>query len=218
MTTSLAKVIGSNARKLRLAAGVTLDEFALVARQYGLPWTSGRVGDLESGRVVPNLETILAVATALGHATSRPVTLTDLLATDDPVRVNDQLTIDAVALRATEPVTGVCESASRFDVATGRGPRLAVIGSAEWKAIPAPLRRNLDPVVFVETRSSFREADMRLCKALDIDRDFGAAVMAKLWEHTFSAERDERAGSDANAQRRGQVSRQLKAELKEAIS
>jgi hypothetical protein len=41
--------------------------------------------------------------------------------------------------------------------------------------------------------------------------------MAKRWKRTFVAERDRRAGPDANAQRRGQVSRQLKAELKEAL-
>jgi hypothetical protein len=33
-----------------------------------------------------------------------------------------------------------------------------------------------------------------------------------------SDERDQRAGPDANAQKRGRVSRELKAELKEAVS
>jgi hypothetical protein len=84
--------------------------------------------------------------------------------------------------------------------------------------LPTRLRRDLDPVLFLKTRQSFREADQRLCKAIGIDREFGAAVMARLWQHTFSDERDQRAGSDANAQRRGQVSRQLKAELEQEIN
>jgi hypothetical protein len=42
--------------------------------------------------------------------------------------------------------------------------------------------------------------------------------MAALWRRTFTAERDNRAGPDANAQRRGQISRQLKADLQEVIN
>jgi transcriptional regulator with XRE-family HTH domain len=186
----MAQVIGTNVRELRLAAKVTLDAFALVARQYGLPWTSGRVGDLESGRVLPNLETIYAVAAALSHATGQPVTLADLLSTDQPVAINDQLCADAEQLRAAltgHPVTGVCEDYRTFGAK-------------------------------VETFLALREADWRLCKQLGINREYGAAVMGKLWGHTFSDERDRRAGSDANAQRRGQISRQLKAQLEEAIS
>jgi hypothetical protein len=55
-----------------------------------------------------------------------------------------------------------------------------------------------------------------MCKNIGVDR-FLAAAMAALWGRTFSAERDNRAGPDANAQRRGQVSRQLKAELQQVI-
>lgn len=42
--------------------------------------------------------------------------------------------------------------------------------------------------------------------------------MAKLWGRTFNAERDDRAGPDPNAQRRGQISRKLKAELADCKS
>lgn len=191
MATNLTKVIGTNTRQLRLAAGLTLDEFALVTRQYGLPWTSGRVGDLESGRVLPNLETVYTVAAALGHVTGHPVTLADLLTTDQPVAINDQLTADPDQLHAAAtggPVTGECETNFRKFGAK------------------------------VEAFIALREADWRLCKQLGINREYGAAVMSQLWGHTFSDERDRRAGPEANAQRRGQVSRQLKAQLEEAIS
>jgi hypothetical protein len=46
----------------------------------------------------------------------------------------------------------------------------------------------------------------------------GAAAMAALWGRTFTAERDHRAEPDAKAQRRGQISRQLKADLQEVIN
>jgi transcriptional regulator with XRE-family HTH domain len=198
----MAQVVGTNARELRLAAKVTLDAFALVARQYGLPWTSGRVGDLESGRVLPNLETVYAVAAALSHATAQPVTLADLLATDQPVAINDQLCADPDQFHAAVtggPVTGVCEQARELSYSR--------------------FQRKVDRFVRItNTYSALREADWRLCKQLGIDREHGAAVMAELWGHTFSDERDRLAGPDANAQRRGQISRQLKAQLEEAIS
>jgi hypothetical protein len=41
--------------------------------------------------------------------------------------------------------------------------------------------------------------------------------MAWLWGQSLSAKRDELAGADANAQRRGQISRQLKEQLRKAI-
>jgi hypothetical protein len=53
---------------------------------------------------------------------------------------------------------------------------------------------------------------------LGVDQVLGAAAMAALWRRTFTAERDNRAGPDANAQRRGQISHQLKADLQEVIN
>jgi hypothetical protein len=42
--------------------------------------------------------------------------------------------------------------------------------------------------------------------------------MADKWKHTLSAERDERAGPDASAQKRGQITRQLREELRKALA
>ena len=74
-----------------------------------------------------------------------------------------------------------------------------------------------DPKLQVRVLSDFLEADERICRSMGVGRDIGAAAMAKLWKRTFVTERDRRAGPGANAQRRGQVSRQLKAELEEAL-
>ena len=64
----------------------------------------------------------------------------------------------------------------------------------------------------------FSESDWRMCKNIGVDEFLGAAAMAALWGSTFTAERDHRAGPKANAQRRGQISRQLKEELQGIIS
>lgn len=68
----------------------------------------------------------------------------------------------------------------------------------------------------VAVRGTLR--DMRMCKSIGVDLGTGAAAMDKLWGRPFSAERDSRAEPDANAQRKGQISRQLKAELQKVVN
>jgi transcriptional regulator with XRE-family HTH domain len=191
MTTSVAQVaqvIGGNARRMRLNAGVTLEQFAQTARLYGLPWTTGRVGDLEAGRVAPSVPTLYAVALALQHVTGQPVTLADLFAGSGDVQLNDKLTVDVSALA---------------DAMTGQP-----VTEGGQQTLPN-LRRTLAALLAEECRDS----DTRLLRSIGVTPERGTAAMAELWGHTFSAERDRRAGPDANAQRKGQVSRQLKTEL-----
>ena len=56
---SVSQVVGANARDIRLKADVTLDRLAWHARFCGLPWSTGRVGSFESGRVAPTVPTLL---------------------------------------------------------------------------------------------------------------------------------------------------------------
>jgi transcriptional regulator with XRE-family HTH domain len=184
-TTSVAKVVGLNAQALRRGARVTAERFAAAAGSVGLPWTTGRVGDFEHGRIPPDLGTIYAAAVALGRLIGRPVTLPELLATGEPVAVNDALTIGPAALLG--------------DVVPVRA-RLGGKGT---------LSATANPVL---------ETDYRMCRNIGVDRETGVAAMVRLWGRPFSAERDRRAGPDANAQRRGIVARKLKAELKKAIA
>jgi hypothetical protein len=91
---------------------------------------------------------------------------------------------------------------------------LTEASTADWpkrlRAVTPDLRR--------EVLRDFNESDARMCKNIGVDQVLGAAAMAALWRRTFTAERDNRAGPDANAQRRGQISRQLKADLQEVIN
>ncbi len=192
----MAKTIGKNAHDLRLAAGATLDQFALAARFCGLHWTTGRVGSFEAGRIPPNLETVYAAALALSQVTDRPVTLAQLLATDQPVQISDKLTIDGPALAAAmkgKPVTGETENYRKLSETVGKFTAKMMVGA-------------------------FREADMRMCRSIGVTPQRGAAAMFELWGMTFSNKRDELTEPGANAQRKGQISRQLKAELQNAIS
>jgi hypothetical protein len=60
-------------------------------------------------------------------------------------------------------------------------------------------------------------AEDRLAKRLKIARERLAETCWRLWQRSFTEERDRRAGRDANAQRRGQVARILQAELERQL-
>jgi transcriptional regulator with XRE-family HTH domain len=199
----VAKAVGVNAQAIRRAADVNLEQFALAATLYGLPWTTGRVGDFESGRVSPSFPTLYAVAAALGHAIGRPVSLLELFAGDGPVEINDRLIVDLSELRSA--LSGEAVSARAKPKA-----KLSAVVTPNWAGI--------SPTLHLRVLNDFREADARICKSAGVAPDIGAAVMAKLWRRTFTAKRDQLAGPDANAQRKGQISRQLKAELEKALA
>jgi transcriptional regulator with XRE-family HTH domain len=90
-------VIGTNVRALRLGAGITLEQFSASARLHGLRWTSGRVGDLESGKITLSVETALTVAAVLASLLGREVGLDELVAGDDRVTGSGRIVVSAVA-------------------------------------------------------------------------------------------------------------------------
>ena len=214
MTDSLAQVAGANARKLRRDANVTLDELAAAASSYGLPWTTGRVGALESGQVKPDLATLYGVAAALSRTTGRPVEIADLFAGEGEVAINGRLTVPLSALRAA--LTGGPVHVEQAGGDTAAKATLGGTGTLTAQAIAFPKwahETGVDPSLYVQVLNALRESDTRMCKRLGVEAEIGAAAMAKLWGKPFSAERDHRAEPGANAQRKGQISRQLKTEL-----
>jgi transcriptional regulator with XRE-family HTH domain len=218
MATTLAQVVGNNVRRRRKAAGVSLDQLAAYSP---LPMSTGRIGDIEAGRAAVTVNLLLAIAAALSKATMEPVTLAGLFEGEGDVTLGAQFDISLSTLQAT--FRG--QSVPIFDVETdrkgrevmGKGMRLAITGSEEWKRLPEPLRQGVDPLDWLKVERTLHEADVRMCKTIGVDRELGAALMTKLWGRPFSAERDHRAEPDAKAQGRGQISRQLKAELQKAI-
>ena len=217
MAGSVAQVIGESAKVLRRDAQVTLEQMARVAQRYGLPWTSGRVGDFESGRTAPSLPTLIAAAAALGDVIGRPVSLAELVTGEGQVHINDKLSLDKSALRAALSGGSVNAHAKPMPLETllTRGLELLTeLSTVDW---PNRLRA-VNPDLRRDVLLDFNESDARMCKNIGVDQVLGAAAMAAVWRRTFTADRDHRAGPDANAQRRGQISRQLKADLQEVIN
>jgi len=248
---TVGEVLGRTARELRGDRKVEL--VARAAKLAGLNWGTGRIADLEAGRVSPTLPTLFALCWAFGDLLDRPVRLAELFAGDGRVTLSPGVTIELAELRAalggqpigTEPVTpGI---AALRDKGIGIGIDTDVLGRRanireqrreELAADPLglPLGFGIPPKPFAsgtpyperfkhvkmrEVRAverSLLEADYRLAHSLDLNFARAALEMAALWGRSFTAERDHRAGADANAQKRGRISRELKAELQEAIN
>lgn len=205
----MAEAAGASARAIRRASDATLADVAKEAKVHGLPWSSGRVGDFESGRISPSLPTLLAVVGALSEIADAPVSLSDLFGVDGDVRVNSEITLDAGRLRAIlagEP----------FQAVLGDKPN-----SAEFLFAGLDLAKLSMPYEsrgpFIGVVLEFAEGDDRLARSMGVDKLTAAAAMTRVWGKTFVQRRDELAGPGANAQKKGIVTRQLKAELRAAL-
>lgn len=211
---TIAQVVGANARQLR--GHHKIEEVAHAAKMVGLKWNSGRVSDLENGRISPTLPTLFALAHALGSVADEPVSIARLVETPNLVRINDGLVVAGTDV--AQAVMGEPVAIKVGDIPGGkeRASR-ALQGAAEsQRSMPAHLDDvSIPDLERIEAESS--ETEQRIARGLGIDDARMNAESAHLWRDTFSGERDRRAGPTAKQQTRGHISRQLKAELKASI-
>lgn len=201
---SVAEVVGANAQDIR--GRTRIDDVAREARQLGLKWNSGRISDLERGRVSPTLSTLYVLANALSRATGRDVSLADLVRTPGYVRLNDHLVIRGTALvSALSGEAALLDDADRY---------LDAREVAEAIRATTPSER----IAFTNELRATSEAEQKLARALGVSLADLLKTTRQLWDgRSLTEERDRRAGPDANAQKRGRVSRELKAELRERL-
>lgn len=206
---SLAVVVGRNCERLRNLIGVTQDELAKYARDLGLRWKASSVADFEAGRSAPKFSTVVTVAAALQWAledaetrgVQRPgerphsVSLADLVAFDGYVMLTETFKVFGSSLvdacRRGAPIT--------FESHDGQKTQPVVV----------------DAVSDLLRQSGL--AEHRQAKRMGIEPAEFAALSLKLWQRTFSDERDRRAGPEANRQKRGQVTRAMQRELDELL-
>lgn len=229
----LATVVGRNCARFRVAAGLTQEQFVRYARDAGLRWTASKVADFERGRREVAFGAVLAVSLALsraladakkrGAAVGGSVTLADLVQSEG----NVVLTADGPDPLGSV-VAGVCRGRPwPLELVKLLGADELKVWELHRQIIESALSSALvdgrfDPnltstdLALMRQRSGLTED--RLAQRLAISRDRLAAVSFRLWQRTFSEERDRRAGPDANRQKRGRVSRELRAELEEALA
>lgn len=200
--TPIGQIVGANVRCMRTEAGHTGDALSKALREFG-PWPTSRVSELELGRVSPTVVTLFAVAHGLTSLLGRTVLVADLLRHDGDTEIGRiqlpaSVVADAFAGEPTGVPSGAGAERDHALLADYNGPELPV------DTIRSVLHQSGEP-------------ESRIARGLGVSDADLAGYSAQLWGHTFSAERDKLAGVDANAQKRGQVSRKLKAELKAAI-
>lgn len=224
---SLAEVVGGNCKRIREAAGLKQDELARHARDAGLRWDAAKVGRFESGSVAPTFGTVIAVTLALSRAVDGPVTLADLVQFDG----NVTLTRPGVPDPLGAVIAGVCRGeqwpqdpvqiygADEFteDELIKQRVHDEVVKRATLEISRAQANA-IAAVVVAATVQRSGLAEDRLAQRLKISADRLALLSSRLWQHTFSEERDRRAGPEANAQKRGQVARALQAELEKELA
>jgi hypothetical protein len=136
------------------------------------------------------------------QGTAAGATFPELLVSEAPIQVNDSLLMSdkqLVNLIFRWPVTGQWSPET-----------MTAAIKASWEHFEASVLPTL-----LTTPSGATEE--RTWKALDISETELADWSARLWNRTFPEERDRRAGAGANAQKRGQISRQMRKELQAAI-
>ncbi|BCO35495.1 XRE family transcriptional regulator [Mycobacterium heckeshornense] len=231
---SLAAVVGQNAARLRVAAGLTQEQFAGYARAAGLRWTASKVADFERGRRELAFGTVLAVSLALSRAAADAkqrgigpggsVTLADLVETDATVVLTpdgpDPLGSAVAGVCRGQPWPSEPAELYGFQALEMQRVHRRVIEAALSKAlVDGLIDPNLTAADLEQMRQRSGLAEDRVAQRLKVSRDRLAAVSFRLWQgRTFSEERDRRAGPRANAQKKGRIARELRAELEKALS
>ncbi|MCV7381570.1 helix-turn-helix transcriptional regulator [Mycobacterium alsense] len=235
MSESLARVVGANCRRIRTGLGMTQDDLARYTRYLGLRWTASKVGDFEAGRYAPTFATLLIVLLALnlgaedspdegGDTFPGGVTLADLLAGNGLISLTDALDVpggqladacrgERLTLTGPGPRGQVRDGKYSLSLRRPGPPRPDEIQAAAkgLAKLAKDMQPFIDGVAGVLQRSGLTER--RLAKQLGMsDTDLATASFLE-WKSTFSEERDRRAGPDANQQKRGRISRELRAEL-----
>jgi hypothetical protein len=221
---TLAQIVGANAKTLR--GDITGDKLAGAARRRGLTnWGTGRVADLEAGRVAPTLPTLIGLALALGDIRGDAITLVDLIRHDGFVALTDELTVSGEAIGnfvagapvrlAARDTPGGREKLNRLrDYLDARGEKYF---TREHFVTLNPKFARLSRQLCVEIYGRSGEAEERIADNLDVDVRDLAVASAHLWKRSMSEERDARGGADASAQKRGRITRELQAQLRDVL-
>lgn len=213
---TLSEVAGLGAQAIRRDAGLTLEDVAKAARHHGLKWPANKVSDFEAGRVAASLATLYTVTVVLADVTERKVKLSELFAGQGKVAINERLTVEETKIAAA--LSGEAVEATISEL-TGERER-AVAFTKEMRAREEswpPALQRVSHGAYRAVLTEFSDSDLRMARTLGVDRSTAAAAMAVRWGKTFVARRDELAGSDANAQKRGRISRELKEELRKVL-
>lgn len=197
----LRQVIGRNVRRIRTEHEISLEAFSREARRCGLPYSTGRVSDLEGGRVEAKLDALLAWAQVLANLTDQPVTLADLFKGDDRVGLFRGRPVEPDYAKSTAGPRDLAVICGWADVAEAA----AAFGVPQSKVGP-----------YLAAMDESGLAEKRAARNLGVDLPTLIRHSVDLWGVNLSAQRD-RIEPDANVSRLGQITRELVAQIEARI-
>lgn len=223
MGLSIDAVIGRNLAELRQSHGLSQDDVAGAARLFGLRWNSARISRMERGDGAVTVETLLSLCVVMSEATDSPVGMPDLLATTDAIQISPDATVPArnvSMIVSTDPDYWAPEdepSPPEAPMSASRPSDIQAIWAAYERIVsPGPMNlATLNPIV--NARRAWSLTDERNARKLGLsDEDF-LVWCFRLWGQLMSAETEARAPEGATAQKRGRITRELLAELQDAM-
>ena len=165
--------------------------------------------------MAPDLRTVVPFCLALAEAGCVGATLDKLLTSVPPIRINDSLLMWEDQLRKL--LSGHIVKVKRPEDTHDDSDDHNLLTPDEWViGEKFPLDAD-DPMILMRVHRSAGATEERIRRSLGISSMLLSRATASLWKATFFQERDRRAGAGANAQKRGQVSRQMRAELEAAM-
>ncbi len=192
--TTISEVVGHNLRRHRADHTLTLDEVARGLRMYsGELWGSGRVSRFEHGDSPVSVDTLILLAITLTDLTGEPVAPADLLEAQGEVTIGQA------------PEQGGEGAAPGLVV---DGPMVGKYLLGQTVGLHYPFKLELDDLPL---------ADRRAADALGIDEQQFREHSRKLWGRLMSAEVEAQAPPGATAQKKGRITRTLRAEMQKAL-
>ena len=215
----LGPVIGRRVREIREDRGLRQEEMAQRLQAFGVPWNRSMTAKVERGERGVTLEEAVLLALALD------VSLEELV----PAAGKVALTSMAPAVPLAT-VRAVLAGADRRKLKIGdiplftRAVQESIEQSVELLGVYGRIwpEATMEDAVRAEEAAS-GEAEMKAAKRLEVDPVLVSVAAFKTWGRSLTAERDARAGVGQDISRaslrahRGQVTRQLVAELAEVV-
>lgn len=194
VTSTIPEVVGHNLRQRRVDHTLTLDQIARGLRMYsGELWSSGRVSRFEHGDGPVTVDTLILLAVTLTDLTGNGVTPADLLEADGTV------TIGRASEATTESDAGGITVEGALVKQYLLGQKVGLHHPFQMELVELPL------------------ADKRAATKLGIDEQRFREISRELWGHLMSEEVEAQAPPGATAQKKGRITRNLRADMQKAL-
>jgi hypothetical protein len=207
-------VIGANMARIRGDAGRTQQDVADVARSFGLAWDRSVIAAVERGAKPVTVEALAVLPAVLAAIAGHPVTVADLLDSEDLVTLTPAASASA---RAVGEILAGHSKPDALSIAHGDRDSRPAVDAVRRRAADLGLPSG-DEHEWVRLAG---EAEARVARRIGEPAGIVVGLSLAAWGRTFREEREARvAGKDVQGDARasaGQVTRALQALLLEDV-